>query len=268
MKTNFISKNESPRALAIGTATTMNVGLIRTAEPFQSLFPIREAVLNRIIADMKQNGFDNAHPIIVQAGNKLTVVDGHTRLIAAKRLGIKTIPVVVRDFENEAKALEYAIDAQRNRRNLTDAELMRCITALDSRKKAGRPKIGSVNLGKSADRTASLLGISRAKVERFRAINDHGTETIKLAVLSGDLTANKAYVVTMERVRTEKYKNKKELKAARLTAMENDITKIVRTRIELELKRHPDFRLTEKEVAKLLKEISAKFKVELDKLAQ
>ena len=92
MKTNFISKNESPRALAIGTATTMNVGLIRTAEPFQSLFPIREAVLNRIIADMKQNGFDNAHPIIVQAGNKLTVVGGHTRLIAAKRLGIKNDP--------------------------------------------------------------------------------------------------------------------------------------------------------------------------------
>jgi ParB family chromosome partitioning protein len=241
---------------------------IRTADPFRSLFPVREDVLNRIIADMKQNGFDGAHPIIVWGGHKQTVIDGHIRLIAAAKLGFRKIPVVLRNFSNEAEALEYAIDAQRNRRNLTDAEMMKCISALDKRNKTGRPKNKNVILGRSASATAQLLGTSRGKIEKLRAINEYAIKDIKDAVRSGNLTINKAYVITMDRVRTEKYKNKKELKAARLTALENDITKIVRTRIELELKRHPDFRLTEKEVAKLLKEISAKFKVELDKLAQ
>ena len=49
---------------------------IHTASPFKDLFPIKESVLNEIAEDMKQNGFDFAHPIIIWAGHKVTVVDG------------------------------------------------------------------------------------------------------------------------------------------------------------------------------------------------
>jgi hypothetical protein len=47
------------------------------------------------------------------------------------------IPVFFQSFPDEDSALEYAIHNQRNRRNLTDAELLRCIEVLDRRKERG-----------------------------------------------------------------------------------------------------------------------------------
>jgi len=48
--------------------------------------------LDEIAADMKANGYDFAHPIIIWAGHKVTVVDGHTRL--AGSLQRKTHPLL------------------------------------------------------------------------------------------------------------------------------------------------------------------------------
>ena len=64
---------------------------IHTASPFKDLFPIKESVLNEIAEDMKQNGFDFAHPIIIWAGHKVTVVDGHTRLAAAQKIHLNKV---------------------------------------------------------------------------------------------------------------------------------------------------------------------------------
>jgi ParB family chromosome partitioning protein len=267
MKTNFASKKESGFTFVNGTAMTVKTDLIRTAEPFKSLFPIRKDVLDRITADMKRYGFDNAHPIILWAGHKLTVVDGHTRLLVARKLGINMIPVVVREFENEAKALEYAINSQRNRRNLTDAELMRCITALDKRGKAGRPRIGEPG-GRSAARTGAILGISRVKVEKIRSLLDHAPEEIRDAVRSGNLTINRAYVITMEKVKSDKCRNEDERRAMMAAELKTGLVKAVKSCIAEIKKKYPDFRLTEKEAKELMKEIRAIFKTELDKLTQ
>ena len=239
MKTNCPSKRDGGRTFVNGTIMMAQTDSIRTAAPFKNLFPIREDILSRIMTDMEQHGFDSGHPIVVWSGKKLTVVDGHTRLLAAINLGIEAIPVVFREFANEKAALEYAIGSQRNRRNLTDAELMRCLSALDKRKRAGRPQKGDTISGKSAERTAVLLGTSRCKVEKIRTINDHAAEDIKAAVLSGKLSINKAYVVTMEKVNTGKFKTEAEKKKAFLTALKIDIIKIIKTRIALEQKRHP-----------------------------
>ena len=43
----------------------MDTLTIRTAAPFKNLFPIKENLLDEIAADMKQNGYDFAHPIII-----------------------------------------------------------------------------------------------------------------------------------------------------------------------------------------------------------
>ena len=168
---------------------------LKTAEPFCNLFPIRPTVLSEIIEDMNKNGFDAFHPIIVW---NMTVVDGHTRLRAAAAAGIETVPVVCRNFANEDEALEYAIKTQRNRRNLTDWELFQCLQKLDFRKKVGRPeKRSSAPHGKACDLIASTLGISAKKVEKLRAINDHGTDEIKDAFRRGEYTINGAYEAVM-----------------------------------------------------------------------
>lgn len=266
MKTNYPSKQENGFNFVNGTIMMAQTDSICTAAPFKNLFPIREDVLNRIVTDMEQHGFDSGHPIVVWSGKKLTVVDGHTRLLAAIKLGIKAIPVVFREFANEKAALEYAIGSQRNRRNLTDAELMKCISALDQRKKKGPQK--DRPHGKSADRTAMLLGTSRIKVEKIRSIIDHAPEEIKEAIRSGNLTINKAYVITMEKVKTDKYSNTDEFRKGRLAALGLDIGKIAKSRIEFELKRAPSIQLTKKEAAELLTVISATLIIELDKLTK
>ena len=266
MKTNYPSKPEPGFNFVNGTIMMAKTDTIRTAAPFKTIFPIREDVLNRITTDMKQHGFDSGHPIVVWAGKKLTVVDGHTRLLAATNLGIEVIPVVLREFADENAALEYAIGSQRNRRNLTDAELMKCISALDKRKKTGRPKNRNIALGRSASATAQLLGTSRGKVEKLRAINDHGTETIKLAVLSGELTANRAYIITMEARRMNDCKSEDEFKSARLILLEKSISKGIRERTDLELRKHPDVRYAPAEIHAMKGKIISKLDEALGKL--
>jgi ParB family chromosome partitioning protein len=245
-----------------GTPFLANTKDLRTVEPFQSLFPIREDVLARIVADMKKNGFDKARPITVWAGQKFTVVDGHTRLLAARKLGIPSVPIVFREFANEREALKYAIDSQRNRRNLTDAELLRCLSELDKRQKGGHPK-GYVALGRSSCITARLLGTSRGKIEQLRTINDFAPETIKLAVLSGNLSANRAYLITMETRRLNKCNSEDEFKAERLIALEKSINKGIRERVDFEHRKHPDVRYTPEELHSLMGKIISRLKKEL-----
>ena len=168
---------------------------LKTVEPFKNLFPIRDMVLAEIIDDMTVNGFDAGHPLVVW---NMTVVDGHTRLKAAVAAGLETVPVICRQFADENDALEYAIRCQRNRRNLTDGELLQCLQRLDQRKRVGRPA-GNCPLahGKSANLVAETLGVSRGKIEKLRAIEDYASAETKEALLQGKYSVNRAYEETM-----------------------------------------------------------------------
>ena len=87
------------------------------------------------------------------------VVDGHTRLQAAMDLGLEEVPVHKKSFPDEDAALEYAIHNQRHRRNLTEAEILRCIEAVDKRRDRGgdrrseeaksKPPVGGIEKSKS-----------------------------------------------------------------------------------------------------------------------
>ena len=183
---------------------------IHTASPFKDLFPIREKDLKNIEESMKNNGFNSGLPITLWAGHDAIVVDGHTRLAAAKKLLFAQIPVILKNFKDEDEALKYAIEMQTNRRNLTDAELINCINELDKRMKEGRPSKTAKNLavnGRSSENTAKLLGTSRSKVEQIRTINDHASDEIKEAVKSGEMSVNKAYNKTMDARRLAEYKS-------------------------------------------------------------
>jgi ParB family chromosome partitioning protein len=61
--------------------------------PFSVFFPINNDTLNAIRIDMKTNGFDHGFPLIVWKERKI-LVDGHTRFIAAKEMGIEELPVL------------------------------------------------------------------------------------------------------------------------------------------------------------------------------
>ena len=249
----------------------MDPSIINTASPFKDLFPIRPAELEHVMESMKTDGYDNAHPIILWAGHNTTVVDGHTRLAAANKLLFAEIPVILREFKDEAEALEYAIKSQVNRRNLDDAELLRCLDELDKRKKTGPGKglaSRDAKPGKSAEQTAKLLGVSQAKVERLRTVNDHASDEIKEAVKSGEMSANKAYKATMEaRHAAERAKaDPEEIKSRRLVALEDSICGTQVSRIDRELKEYPEVRYSDDEIDELTLRIAAKLKLALQKL--
>lgn len=173
---------------------------LRARAPFKDLFPIREALLKKITADIEKNGFDQAQPIVVC---RQVVIDGHTRLTAAKRAKCFEVPCICLDPDtSEAALLRYAIHCQRDRRNMTDADIARCVAEC-KKAQEGRPKTvpdGTVSgeQAMTAKDTAELLGVSERKVKRTRVVNDRATPEVKAAVASGEMSINKAYNKTVK----------------------------------------------------------------------
>jgi hypothetical protein len=177
---------------------------------FEKLFPRKQSTIDAIAEDMGQRGFNAAHPLILADCPEVSdvfLLDGHTRALAALKAGVEPIFVPVMKFNSESEALDYAIYLQKERRNLTDAELASCLMALDSKKRQGGDmksvdykkskashEANDLSKRKSADITAKKLGISRAKVEKARAVmSDKIPIELKEAVRSGEKSINKAY---------------------------------------------------------------------------
>jgi ParB-like chromosome segregation protein Spo0J len=176
------------------------IGDIETREVFSSLFPILPKTLSAIAEDIGENGYDKAHPVVMWGR---TVVDGHTRVEAARQAGLTSIPVVQKEFADEDTAISYAIHTQRDRRNLTDSDIIRLVEELDRRRskseagKQGRNKqLGQAQRcaspRKSATVTAEIVGASTRKIEQARAILDHTKPEVLQQVKNGTLSINQA----------------------------------------------------------------------------
>ena len=181
---------------------------ITKTEPFASLFTIKAEVFEAIKADMAVNGFDPSKPVNVwkQPDGPRVLIDGYTRVRAAEELGLLRVTAYEKTFTSEAEALAYAIHTQKDRRNLSDAELLRLIGLVDQRQEGFRSAIAAfeANGGKSmktADITAEAIGTSRAKVERARAVLADPDEA--LAVRNGEKTIHQA----AQEIRTKRASN-------------------------------------------------------------
>ena len=184
----------------------MKLEEIKTTEPFKSLFPIERQVLDRVREDMQTHGYDPSQPIVLWIEEGV-VIDGHTRLEAAKNLGLEEVPVHEKSFADEDEALAYAIHGQRDRRNLTSADIIRLVDTLDARLKRGErtdlasgdAKSPEASKRKSAAKTAATIGVSQATVERTRTILDHAPDQIKEEVKKGKKSIKAAYEETQAR---------------------------------------------------------------------
>jgi hypothetical protein len=177
----------------------MRVQDIKTKSPFNELFAIDENILNSISENIRLKGFDVSQPIVIWDGKGI-VIDGHTRLAAAKKAGVSNIITCSKPFADEQSALAYAIHNQRNRRNLTQAEIQQCIEKVDQLKERGgdhgnqftggkvAKASGDAN-GKSAKQTAAIVGVSQATVERSRTVSSD--PEVAQAVKAGKMSINK-----------------------------------------------------------------------------
>jgi ParB family chromosome partitioning protein len=173
------------------------LGQLTKAEPFASLFSIKAEVFGAIKADMAINGFDPSKPVNVwrKPDGTRVLIDGYTRVRAAEELGLLRVTGYEKSFTSEAEALAYAIHTQRDRRNLSDAELLRLIELVDRPQTGFNTPVASIEATagkprKTAEITADTIGTSRAKVERARAVLSDPEEAA--AVRRGEKTIHQA----------------------------------------------------------------------------
>jgi|GEM_PF-1574099 ParB family chromosome partitioning protein len=194
----------NPEKAAVNNSIARPVGRemfldqITKADPFQSLYSIKPEVLKAIRSDMEAHGFDHSKPVNVwnrDDGSRI-LVDGYTRVLAAEEAGLLTVTAFESSFTDEASALAYAVHMQRDRRNLTDAELLGLVEKIDN-PMAGFKGHHSRNVAqlagaskKTAEDTAKTVGVSVRQIEKIRAVLRHPEEAV--AVRKGEKTINKA----------------------------------------------------------------------------
>lgn len=167
------------------------------AEPFSSLFTIKPEVFEAIKADMAVNGFDPSKPVNVwrKPDSTSVLIDGYTRVRAAEELGLLRITAYEKTFASEAEALAYAIHTQKDRRNLSDSELLRLIELVDRPQTGFNTPVAPIGAtdgkaSKTAAITADAIGISARKVERARTVLSDTEEAA--AVRRGEKTIHQA----------------------------------------------------------------------------
>lgn len=192
-----------PNKAAVNNSGEKAVGIelyldqLTKAEPFSSLFSIKPEVFEAIKADMAVSGFDPSKPVNVwrKPDGVRVLIDGYTRVRAAEELSLLRVTAYEKTFASEAEALAYAIHTQRDRRNLSDAELLKFIELVDRPQEGYRAPLASIEANdghprKTAEVTADTIGTSRAKVERARTVLSDPEEAA--AVRRGEKTIHQA----------------------------------------------------------------------------
>ncbi len=146
--------------------------------------------------------------------------------------------MIERTFKDDLEAISYTFKRQKDRRRVTDADLLRAIEAVDKlRAKGGNhnggrpsesytnnkevtgqksiPPFGGIEKKESAKETAKVLGLSSRQVDRARAVNKN--KDAKAQVQNGKVTLNKAYTQVRKEEKVKK-EAKKEQESFTLTA--------------------------------------------------
>jgi hypothetical protein len=117
---------------------------------------------------------------------------------AAKEIGKLTVTAYLHNFADTDEARTYAIHTQRDRRNMTDAEIMSALSVIDKKVTGFKgsapfpPAGGNGGLPIiTARRTAKEIGTSARKIERARKVASD--PEMAAAVKRGEISINKGY---------------------------------------------------------------------------
>jgi ParB family chromosome partitioning protein len=205
------AKAETGSNSSVKRIETLNINIddLLLEEPFKSLFPIREEIKEAIKAHMQEHGYDESKPIDVwkrssHDGFKYVLVDGFTRIRAAKEIGRLTVTAYLHSFAGLEEARDYAIHTQRDRRNLSDAEIMSVLSVVDKKTIGFKGDSPLAPSGANAERpaktshlTAEEIGTSARKIEKARKVSTDPEVTA--AVKRGELSINKGYNIIRTR---------------------------------------------------------------------
>lgn len=152
---------------------------LQFSEDFQTLLAIKPETLQMIKDSMQKQGYDEGKPVCIWK-EKGIVIDGHTRIAAARELGFFDIPVYEKSFPDIKSAMEYAASVQFARRVLSDSEILIFIE-----------KLGIYGL--TAEEISKALDVSKRKIERTRSVLNNATEEQIDQIKSGEKTINSVH---------------------------------------------------------------------------
>lgn len=139
-------------------------------DKLSNIYPINQETLLKIIESMSKK-YDVAEPVTVwfnPLANRYETIDGHTRIKAARQIGLKTIPCVIKPFTTIEEAVEYAHHRQRDRRNLTPEELLYY---------ANEKRDVKYGDGRDSEIKAKELGVSRRTIDRLKYIANNADKS-------------------------------------------------------------------------------------------
>lgn len=122
--------------------------------PYQPRQIFDEAKLQELAASIKEYGI--VEPLIVRAkGKKYELVAGERRLRAAKLAGIKTVPIVVREYDN-SKVMEIALIENIQRHDLNPIEEAQGLRRLMTECKLTQEQVAE-KVGRSRSAVTNIL---------------------------------------------------------------------------------------------------------------
>ena len=131
--------------MATSTETsTVKVSEIEVPEGFNPRREFDETALEQLAASIKKNGITTALTVARENGH-FVLIDGERRLRAAKKAGVKEVPVLVRDDEN---ALAAALVANVQREDLNPIEEAEALRRLSEVEGLGTHKALAEQVGK------------------------------------------------------------------------------------------------------------------------
>lgn len=169
----------------------VKIDSLKTNPKFKDLYIAEPVKVEAISKSIIENGLDPTQPIIILEDG--TIVDGHSRLLAAKKAGIDEVFVIVKKgFSSETEVLMYEEHLQLSRRNLNEAEKLKHLENLLELKKQAQ-EAGNDISEFSDESIAQKLAISPRQVQKMREVESKATPQQLEAIRSGEATLNKVH---------------------------------------------------------------------------
>jgi ParB family chromosome partitioning protein len=170
---------------AVQVSKMLKISDIKIDPELSKVFTIQDKILEEIKSKMEKSGYDKSQPVVVWKGKNI-LLDGHTRLAAARALKLAEIPAAEMEFESFEEAALYTFERQVMRRNLTPAEILKAATMMKS-------KTVKDGTGRAADNLAKRLGVSPSTIYQARKIMAEAPEEDIIAVQKNEETITAAY---------------------------------------------------------------------------
>ena len=159
----------------------ININLI-VPNPHQPRLDFDAEKLKELAASIKEHGI--IQPIVVtKNGNQYEIIAGERRFQAAKLVGLKTVPVIIREANNQEK-LELAIIENVQRHNLNPIEEAKSYRKLEDDFDMNQEEV-ALKVGKSRSAVANKTRLLNLPIEVQKAlISEKITEGHAKAILA------------------------------------------------------------------------------------